>query len=107
MTCSAILLFRGRVTEVSLSVITLTVALILYKLFNATAGDAYHIGKAALPRREPTGLSSLGVGSSPWGGHSLSARYPETLTSETQTYPPVEPGARRRFGCAERAAAKI
>jgi hypothetical protein len=41
-------MFWGRVTEVSLSVITLTVALILYKLFNATAGDAYHIGKAAL-----------------------------------------------------------
>ena len=41
-------MFWGRVTEVSLSVITLTVALILYKLFNATAGDAYRIGKAAL-----------------------------------------------------------
>ena len=33
----------------------------------------------------------------PSGGHSLLARYPETLTSATQTYPPVEPGARRRF----------
>ena len=44
------------------------------------------------PGREPTGLSSLGVGSSPSGGHSLLARYPETLTSATQTYPPVEPG---------------
>jgi branched-chain amino acid transport system permease protein len=33
---------------VYLGVITLTVSLILYKLFNATAGDAYHIGKAAL-----------------------------------------------------------
>jgi hypothetical protein len=31
-------MFWGR--EVSLSIITLTVALILYKLFNATAGDA-------------------------------------------------------------------
>ena len=42
--------------------------------------------------RETTpGLSSLGVGSSPSGGHSLLARYPETLTSATQTYPPVEP----------------
>ena len=28
----------------------------------------------------------LGVGSSPSGGHSLLARYPETLTSATQTY---------------------
>jgi hypothetical protein len=46
--------------------------------------------------REPTGL--LGLGSSPSGGHSLLARYPETLTSPTQTYPPVEPGARRRDG---------
>ena len=33
-------MFWGRVTEVSVSLITLTVALILYKLFNATAGDA-------------------------------------------------------------------
>jgi hypothetical protein len=41
-------MFWGRVTEVSLNVITLTVALILYKLSNTTAGDAYHIGKAAL-----------------------------------------------------------
>jgi branched-chain amino acid transport system permease protein len=40
--------FWGRVTDVYLGVITLTVTLILYKLFNATAGDAYHIGKAAL-----------------------------------------------------------
>ena len=31
-------MFWGRVTEVSLSIITLTVVLILYKLFNATAG---------------------------------------------------------------------
>ena len=38
--------------------------------------------------REPTGLSSLEVGSSPSGGHSLLARYPETLTSATQTVPP-------------------
>ena len=41
-------MFWGRVTEVSLSVITLTVVFILYKLSNATAGDAYHIGKSAL-----------------------------------------------------------
>jgi ABC-type branched-subunit amino acid transport system permease subunit len=41
-------IFWGRVSDVYLGVITLTVSLILYKLFNATAGDAYHIGKAAL-----------------------------------------------------------
>jgi ABC-type branched-subunit amino acid transport system permease subunit len=41
-------MFWGRVTDVYLGVITLTVTLILYHLFNATAGDAYHIGRAAL-----------------------------------------------------------
>lgn len=41
-------IFWGRVTDVYLGVITLTVTLILYHLFNATAGDAYHIGRAAL-----------------------------------------------------------
>ena len=41
-------MFWGRVTDVYLGVITLTVTLILYQLFNATAGDAYHIGRAAL-----------------------------------------------------------
>lgn len=41
-------LFWGRVADVYLGVITLTMTLILYKLFNATAGDAYQIGKAAL-----------------------------------------------------------
>ena len=39
-------MFCGRVTEVSLRLFD--GALILYKLFNATAGDAYYIGKAAL-----------------------------------------------------------
>jgi ABC-type branched-subunit amino acid transport system permease subunit len=38
----------GRVTDVYLAVIMLTVTLILYHVFNATAGDAFHIGKAAL-----------------------------------------------------------
>ena len=41
-------IFWGRVTDVYLAVIMLTVTLILYHLFNATAGDAYHIGRAAL-----------------------------------------------------------
>jgi len=40
--------FWGRLNDVYLGVITLTVALILFKFFNATAGDAYKIGKAAL-----------------------------------------------------------
>ncbi len=41
-------IFWGRVTDVYLAVIMLTVTLILYHVFNATAGDAFHIGKAAL-----------------------------------------------------------
>jgi len=41
-------IFWGRVGDVYLGVITLTMTLILFKLFNATAGDAYKIGKAAL-----------------------------------------------------------
>lgn len=40
--------FWGRISEVYLGVITLTVALILFKFFNSTAGDAYKIGNAAL-----------------------------------------------------------
>jgi branched-subunit amino acid ABC-type transport system permease component len=51
-------MFWGRVTDVYLGVITLTVSLILYKLFNATAGDAYHIGKAALGRLQRHSRSS-------------------------------------------------
>ncbi|HVY06368.1 MAG TPA: branched-chain amino acid ABC transporter permease [Burkholderiales bacterium] len=41
-------IFWGRIGDVYLGVITLTVTLILFKLFNATAGDAYTIGKARL-----------------------------------------------------------
>jgi ABC-type branched-subunit amino acid transport system permease subunit len=40
--------FWGRISDVYLGVITLTVALILFKFFNSTAGDAYKIGNAAL-----------------------------------------------------------
>ena len=40
--------FWGRLSDVYLGVITLTVALILFKFFNSTAGDAYKIGNAAL-----------------------------------------------------------
>ncbi len=41
-------IFWGRIGDVYLGVITLTMTLILFKLFNATAGDAYKIGKAGL-----------------------------------------------------------
>ena len=41
-------MFWGRIGDVYLGVITLTMTLILFKLFNATAGDAYKIGKAGL-----------------------------------------------------------
>ena len=41
-------MFWGRIGDVYLGVITLTMTLILFKFFNATAGDAYKIGKAAL-----------------------------------------------------------
>ena len=41
-------LFFGRLTDVYFGVITLTVTLILFKLANSTAGDAYRIGKAKL-----------------------------------------------------------
>ena len=40
--------FYGRLTDVYFGVITLTVTLILSKLANSTAGDAYRIGKARL-----------------------------------------------------------
>ncbi|MCW5624746.1 MAG: branched-chain amino acid ABC transporter permease [Burkholderiales bacterium] len=40
--------FWGRIGDVYLGVITLTMTLIFFKLFNATAGDAYKIGSAAL-----------------------------------------------------------
>lgn len=41
-------MFWGRIGDVYLGVITLTMTLIFFKFFNATAGDAYKIGKAAL-----------------------------------------------------------
>ena len=41
-------IFYGRLTDVYLGVITLTVTLILFKLANSTAGEAYHIGSARL-----------------------------------------------------------
>lgn len=41
-------MFYGRISDVYLGVITLTVSLILFNVVNSTAGDAYTIGKAAL-----------------------------------------------------------
>lgn len=41
-------MFYGRLNDVYLGVITLTVTLILFKLVNSTGGDAYAIGKARL-----------------------------------------------------------
>jgi len=41
-------LFYGRISDVYLGVITLTVTLILFKLINATAGDRWTIGAAPL-----------------------------------------------------------
>ncbi|MBS0517345.1 MAG: branched-chain amino acid ABC transporter permease [Proteobacteria bacterium] len=40
--------FYGRISDVYLGVITLTVTLILFNVVNATAGDEYRIGAAAL-----------------------------------------------------------
>jgi branched-chain amino acid transport system permease protein len=42
------MMFFGRVSDVYMGVITLTVALILFKFANSTAGDQWHIGKAML-----------------------------------------------------------
>ena len=41
-------MFYGRISDVYLGVITLTVSLILFNLVNSTAGDAYRIGVAPL-----------------------------------------------------------
>jgi ABC-type branched-subunit amino acid transport system permease subunit len=42
------LMFYGRISDVYMGVITLTVTLILYKFANSTAGDQWTIGKAPL-----------------------------------------------------------
>ena len=41
-------MFYGRISDVYLGVITLTVSLILFNLVNSTSGDAYRIGSAPL-----------------------------------------------------------
>src|SRR4030095_8184033 len=42
------LMFYGRLSDVYLGVITLSVTLIFFNLMNSTAGDVYHIGAARL-----------------------------------------------------------
>jgi len=42
------MMFYGRVSDVYMGVITLTVSLILFKFANSTAGDQWHIGSAML-----------------------------------------------------------
>jgi branched-chain amino acid transport system permease protein len=42
------LMFYGRISEVYVGVITLTVTLILFNAVNSTAGQEYHIGKALI-----------------------------------------------------------
>ena len=41
-------MFYGRISDVYLGVITLTVTVILFNVVNSTAGDVYHIGNAPL-----------------------------------------------------------
>ena len=41
-------MFYGRISELYVGVITMTVALIFYNFINSTAGPAYHIGEALL-----------------------------------------------------------
>ena len=43
-------MFYGRLSDVYMGVITLTLTLILFKLANCTAGDQWTIGRAALGR---------------------------------------------------------
>jgi ABC-type branched-subunit amino acid transport system permease subunit len=57
-------LFWGRIADVYFAVITLTITLILNTVFNATAGDAYHIGKAALGGLN--GMPSTPILNLPW-----------------------------------------
>jgi urea transport system permease protein len=42
------LMFYGRISEIYVGVITLTVTLILFNVINSTAGPQYHIGKALI-----------------------------------------------------------
>jgi branched-chain amino acid transport system permease protein len=72
--------FYGRISNVYLGVITLTVSLILFALVNSTAGDQYRIGRAPiggyngipsipplhLPGRAADGLGPEGCGTLQW-----------------------------------------
>ncbi|MFO1039877.1 MAG: branched-chain amino acid ABC transporter permease [Geminicoccaceae bacterium] len=68
-------MFYGRLADVYMGVITLTVTLILFKFFNSTAGDQWTIGKAPLG-----GFN--GIPSTPplnWPGRPDDPLYPEQV----------------------------
>ena len=50
-------MFYGRLSDVYLGVITLSVTLIFFNLMNGTAGDTYHVGKARLNGFVPRAMS--------------------------------------------------
>ena len=58
-------MFYGRVSDVYLGVITLTVALILYSLMRRTSGPEYKIGNALLGGFNGTGASPINVPGDP------------------------------------------
>lgn len=65
-------IFYGRVSDVYLAVITLTVALILYSLLRRTSGPEYKIGNALLGGFNGTGAAPLNV-----PGDSAAMLFPE------------------------------
>ena len=64
-------MFYGRISNVYVGVITLTVTLILFNVVNSTAGDAYRIGAAALGGFN--GIPSVPGITLPFNGYSLRA----------------------------------
>lgn len=64
--------FYGRVSDVYLAVITLTVSLILYSLIRRTSGPEYKIGNALLGGFNGTGAPPLNI-----PGNSAAILYPE------------------------------
>lgn len=67
-------MFYGRVSDVYLAVITLTVSLILYSLIRRTSGPEYKIGNALLGGFNGIGSPPINV---PWG--SYAPLFPESL----------------------------
>ena len=67
-------MFYGRVSDVYLAVITLTVSLILYSLIRRTSGPEYKIGNALLGGFNGIGSPPINV---PWG--SYAPLFPEDL----------------------------